>query len=293
MKDGNKMISYVTVNVDEIEYYKNVAPDNKLKNLAAGGHYMIGAVDEDGNSLGAIGFEVTQEIYEEKPYINVNWLYIDENHRNKGYGTDLINETKRLSKDSGINDLRAEIPYPDTYNDITRFFQKNGFDFMFTDSYEFTALLSDLDAIAIKSGKVPKLETMPLSKVPLAIYNESILKLAKGQLGKRADRLVLDKAEYDQDMSMAYVDRGILKGVYLAKLMPDGTIESGNLFCVKENIGIISFNIVSDFIKAANKKCNKDTPFHIKCQRKASNKLMEFLLPNWIGDIVRKGRFYQ
>lgn len=284
------MFSYVTVFEDEVNYYKNLAPESLLENISADGHYMIGAVNEDGYSIGAINFEIVQYLYDAKPYINIDWLYVDEDYRHQGHGHALIEEVIKLSKEAEL-DLRAQIPYPDVYNDITGFFTACGFDFIYADSFEFRDYLSTFAKSKYLGANVEKKKIIPLAKVPRGVYLESIKDLAKAQLGERYERVSLDRADYDEKLSVAYVEDDELKGIYLVSRLPDGTIVSGNLLCVKENISIISYNLINSFVTNAKKLCEADTLLVIKCQRAVSKRLLEFLLPNWTGEIVRKGYY--
>lgn len=285
------MVSYVTVYEDDLKYYKSVVSSNYLQAMADPGHYMIGAVDDKGNVLGAIYFEMDQEIYDDEPFICIMWLYVDPDHRGKGYGHGLINEVISVSKSSGMTDLRAQIPYPDVYDNITDFFRINGFDFMFTDSYTFTSSVEEFSNIGVFKASVKQLNIIPLADVSMGAYKEGIIRLAKSQLGENYKNVMLDREDFDEELSRAYVSEGRLKGIYLVQKRADGSIFSGNLFCEKKNIGLISFNLLRSFAKTATIVCPKETLFRIKCQRDASRRLMEYLLPNWVGEIVRRGSY--
>lgn len=287
------MISYVTVFEDEIKYYKALAPWDMLLKLSDSGHYMLGAVNDDGYAMGALGFEMVQEIYEENPYVVIKWLFVDEKYRSRGIGHGLINEIKNIMNESDMNDLRVEIPYPDTFDDLTRFFKENGFDFMYTDSYEFRTTVEKLAKNKLLSAKVGNIEIVPLSKVHKGVYIEGVRRLAKLQLQEKSNRVILEREEYDENLSMAYMDEGRLKGIYLVRKMADNSLFSGNLFCERENISAISYNLLKEFVKAAKKHCTDDTVFRIKCQRDQARKLMEILMPDWTGEIIRVGNYSQ
>lgn len=285
------MISYVTVNDSDDAVYENVARREDVLNIAVDGHYMIGAVLDDGESVGCIGFTVDQGLHDDSPYICIDWIYIDEEYRGNGYGVGLLDEVKKLSQKSGLNDLRVEIPYPDIFDDLTGFFEKEDFSFIYTDSYDFRTTLGELNNTKYANAKIPKLPVVPLSKVPTLVYNEGIRKLSKAQLGSDANKIPLAKNEYDPDLSMAYIDNGELKGVYLVKQMPSGVIESGYMFCVNKNIQIISINLAFKFLKTAVIKCGDETVFHLKAQRTSAQKLMEVLVPEWQGEVIRIGYY--
>lgn len=285
------MISYVTVFEDEIKYYKALAPQSMLLDLADNGNYMLGAVDESGKAVGALGFEMVQEISEENPYVVIKWLYVDEKQRSKGIGHGLINEMVSVLDESGMSDLRVEIPYPDTYNDITGFFKENGFDFIYTDSYEFRSSVEKLRKNELLNKKVNSLKIVPLSKVSRGIYIDGVRNLARLQLKEKASRVILEREEYDEELSMAYIEDDMLKGIYLVKKMHDSSLLSGNLFCVKQNIGVISYNLLKEFVKTADNKCPAGTIFRIRCQREPSRRLMELLIPDWMGEIIRIGNY--
>jgi len=95
----------------------------KLK-LQDKNNYYIAAVDEE-NVIGLLISELQEKLHREKPQLFIEDLLVEENRRNNGIGTLLIDNAIKYAKEKNCEVIELT-SYKDNFK-AHKFYEKNGF----------------------------------------------------------------------------------------------------------------------------------------------------------------------
>ncbi len=118
----------ILLKAGEEEFFKTFIPALMLENLNLPNMQAIGAaVTEDGEDI-PVGIIIFSNLPEDS--FVIEWIYIDENHRGVGIGSELIKLVYELAKENGAKKLAArfidDMPCEGDMSDLMGFFESFG-----------------------------------------------------------------------------------------------------------------------------------------------------------------------
>ncbi len=184
----------VKITKEQSGYFAGVAPSEILGLLSLPNGAGIGVVTEDEVVGAAI---ITGQGNES---ITIEWLYVDEDHRGKGYGVKLMEEVYATAKKLGVKSIRARMTMDEDFDAKQLYLLQWGFGWRDTLPGEWDVTMKDLflqpfaKKAATSKEKIPDVKT--LAEVEKRDLSEAVKRAAKE--GKpmlynvEADRRFLD-----------------------------------------------------------------------------------------------------
>ncbi len=273
------------------EAYEHMVTPEQLYPLEEPGHYCLGAVEEKDGELTAVGILIF-DVLEGTNGVDVdiaavlNWLYVEEAYRGRGYGNALMEELYRILNGARIYPLICDVPFPAEYNGLCAFLEDWGLEFALVDKYEFRTTLGEVRRNKHFEGK------KPVGKVlSMADLNSQEWKQLKKELEKEPMHLefVENPHFYDRELSCVYHSGGRIQAIFVARSY-EGTILIPELLLgFTPNCSAQLYQLLLYALDKTEGKYGDDVEVLVCCQTAGSAALIDGLFPDAEPELVRRG----
>jgi len=220
---------------------------------------------------------------------DIRFIFVRENERKKKLGRQLFDELVNICEASGIEAIRADVPFSEEYNLCCYGLESYGFIFGITERFEITEQLGEFGKFPfVKDNKNNK--AVFLKNVQQKQFREWI---EKQKLDGKIDIDVSDDVdEYDNSVSTAMLKNDKVEGVFLVKKEPNGDLST---VVLSGSSGIDGKGINDLISKAYEGACEENKPdiyVHIKLHNDTDSALISHMFPERSPYIIRRGYYY-
>ena len=277
-----------------ISNFNALAPKRELMRLENDENcFGIGYAD-DAESLpdGVLIFYLDEEMDDEgEPYpiAVISYFYVRESARDMYVGAYLFSNLLEMSKFSGIEAIRCDVPMGFEYNLLCNTLESFGFHFDLVEVFEFERPLKDFkDLPALK--KAPKEGALMLYEITQAEFLRGFKKLISQEEFYEYE-LSGDMESYDTELSTVIMENGVPIGLFLVRQDSDGCLVPLFLKAGDSNSSILT-RLLYESLQAALAKYGKQATVRITLRSSRGTKLLGALFPDFSPFIVRRGYFY-
>ncbi len=216
IKEKEKTEIFITRLTDEnIDNFIPLISDYMRGSLDLDGYYGLGAIIETSEGfipVGTLVFELASVAAADgyESMMKLCWIYVDENNRREGVGTELMEQFLSIADDAGKNIRVVDVPLASEYDQVISFMEACGFQFILADESEFDLSSDMVGEWKNKIKKYDDIKVMPLSDIPTAMFKE-YMEYFDGDL----DFASKDVDTYDPEKSFGIVEGKELYGALL------------------------------------------------------------------------------
>lgn len=275
--------------------YKHMIEAQMLYPIEYPGRVCLGAAKQEEEGLvptGILTFDVSQGVGELEDFVvaNLTWLYVEEEYRQQGVATELMEAFYQIINDTmsetELIPIVCDLPFPEEYDLLCAFLEEWGFEFRLIDRYtirgplkhfmETDSLLEEKKSKQVKEiGELSKKEWEELRY----LLEESPENL----------EYVEDPAIYEEKVSCVYKKNDQIAGVFLIRKV-DGTIlipELLTTFDSKDSKGVRC--MISYAMHSALEQYSDEIEVLINCKTKATANIIAYMYEEAEPILVRQG----
>lgn len=250
---------------------------------------------EDGE-LKAMDIEELAQFFElEELASSIEWLYVDEKYRMKGFATELLDAYFDIIESQQIRTVICDVPEGEDFDALVLTLEKNGLEFTYKEMFRLETTIRDLTL----SDRLKALKSMAnnvngihfLSDLGQGYFHEAIRLIeteAKPEATIHYD-FIEDRDGYDLELSCLYMVDNLIKGAFLVRKLP-----SKRLFPVvlrsfgKYDKKACMLMLLSSLAKAAEIR-DENTLVYVDCVNEFGAELVAAILPNATTMLYRRG----
>lgn len=202
----------VRVNADTAKFFAGVAPEEVLSLLSLPNASALGAV-EDKEALGILVFT-----YQGKSSITIEWLYVDEEYRGIGAGSQLMEKVFEAAKAVKAENIYARLVEDEDFEAMQLYMLNWGFNWRETLPGEWNITAKELYTTPFGqkaiSTNIDKDIVQPLSKISQKMLAEAVQK-AKDERRTILYDVIKNRKSLDAELSRVAVSKDKVVGMLL------------------------------------------------------------------------------
>ena len=281
----------IEISPDTIENFRALAPMSQLLKIGKDPNYFgIGhteslEVPPDGVLLFCLESD-EDERGELHTAAVLKYFATAEDKREQGIFAGLFDAFQDLLEGTPTEAVRADIPMGEEYNDACGILENMGFVFSLADLFELRTTLGEMAALPIYQAHLKKHVAVLLKDVPDNLFGFAVEKLNRELFSTGSYELSLDRAEYDQDVSVVLLKDQIPVSLFLIRENEDGELEN-MVLRVREGTEVPELMKTAMF--HALRKFGRDKPVRMVARTEAAANLIDRLFPGVKAIPIRRG----
>lgn len=232
------MVIWVTE--QELETFELLIPEDMREYVKTGEWFCLGALLKDSageeyTAAGVLLFSDEEGISggeEELTVITLNWIYVTGECRNRGIGNALMQEFSEVLENIETGGIICDLPFDSEYDQAEAFLISWGFDFavisgteMIITKEDFRRRLLTLEEEKLKmmlEGYEEPEDICLIDELPEPVFEEALREIRDVYPLGYYDMLSENKADYDEEMSAAFLVNNQVSSMVLFERLPGG-----------------------------------------------------------------------
>lgn len=236
----------IWVREKELEQFLPMIPEDMQESVISGEYLCLGGLwsdEEEENTkdsagevtaAGVLVFSPEEGISDDEEIMNVieiKWIYVDEEFRQKGVANEMMQTLSEILEDNPAEGIICDVPFGSEYDLTEAFFASWGFQFELIDNPEVIITKDDcrrkigetkkkeLKMHLDNPGTVEGLTAVP--DIPEELFRRELHALKEAEKTGYYDRISEDRDAYDTDLSYAILDEGEITSLILFERLSD------------------------------------------------------------------------
>ena len=286
---------YVELTKDNADNFTGLAPIELLSligndDLSFGIGYTE-APDKLPDGVIIFSLDIERYIDEDIPFVAIRFFAVSEEKRGTGIFSGLMDEFLSFVSASGVWFIRADIPFPEEYNDACGALEHMGFEFDLEELFEMRKTLGELLEIPKLKPGAAETGCVPIKGLDQKQFYRYLCELIEKD-GLEEYDLSFDIGEYDGDVSTVCIKDGKPEGILLVAMRPEGFLEVKLLRAFEITFKNCLIRLLHESLKQAYKKYHYDQEVFIKVRDESIGNLLYMLFPDDRAILVRRGYLY-
>ena len=297
-------------NVDRtvLKSFAPLIPAEYIEDIESGEMFCLGALTEEGDlnlPVGTLLFSVEDGLTDgtdPATMIVLHWLYVAEEHREKGFANDLMEALSDVLEDSPAEGILCDLPLDSEYDLAEAFFVSWGFQFEVVDTQEMIISKDDCRRQATSKYTEEELrlltniekpeEMLSVWDVPQESFQKAVRTAKEMENDGFYDLISEDREDYAGDMSYAIMRGNEVSALILVERHTDNDLYMILLTgfgtdAAKELLKLLRYAAAYYYMNYP-----EETEVHVRLGTKRSVNLVTRLFPDEDPVQVRRGIFY-
>ncbi len=279
-----------TVDKAHINRISGLVPGEILSSAGVPGVYFLGAFDEAMNKRPVAAASFTASCPEKSDGAEtffLNWLFVKEEERMNGIGSDILKTVRDIAERSGAKQMIVK--FPDDNEETKLFFEKRGFDFTKSKRTVLKKTLGECDLVPLLNGK-PDPNVRSFRDI---LLNDKSLILSLPDCDVRELLAACAGGKsfgFDDELGCAYTeDRRICAALIVNNADPS-TVEIAKLKVFQGFRPQMIIELLQFCLHCADNKYVKETGILVKAENESSRLLLNKLFPDALTRDIMVGR---
>lgn len=300
----------MVVNVDEkiLDRFLPLIPAECQDEVQSGEWFCLGALSGEGEEklpVGVLLFSAEDGMMNETEpatMLLLKWLYIAEEHRQKGFANELMDALSDILEDNPAEGILCDVPFDSEYDLLEAFLTSWGFQFEVTDTHEMIISKEDCrkqissinkeEALSLATASEKPKGMLSLPEIPEKTFRKALRAAKEMEKSGYYDLLSENSEDYAGDMSYVFLHDDEISSMALFERLPDDNLHmvmlsASNPDGAKELLTLLHYAAGYYYLNYP-----EETKIRLTLGTQKSRNLATHLFPDKDPVMVRRGYFY-